>query len=200
MGEKLDSAVAFACTAHAGACRKCTSVPYIVHPVEVMKIVCGLSEDEDVRAAAVLHDTIEDTGAKKEELAALFGDRVADLVAAESENKRPDRPEKATWKIRKSETLKRLESAEMDVKKICLGDKLANIRDIARDFYLLGDDLWNRFNAPSTDENGNDKGNDGKKANIGRYYRGVADRLKSELGSSVAWAELDALITRIFGI
>lgn len=101
----LDKAVSFACCAHAGAFRKGTDIPYIVHPVEVMKIVCGLTSDEEVRAAAVLHDTLEDTPATKAQLIAEFGERVAALVCSESEDKREGTPEKQTWRVRKEETV-----------------------------------------------------------------------------------------------
>ena len=190
-----DRALEYAVKAHAGQTRKGTSIPYIVHPVEVMKIVAGITGDEEVRAAAVLHDTKEDAGATPEELAELFGDRVSKLVCAESEDKREDRPEKETWRIRKQETLDHVEHADRDVKIICLGDKLANMRDIARDFKAVGDDLWTRFNAP---EDG--KGIEGKKTNIGWYYRGIADRLKDELGQTAAWKELDGLVAEVFGM
>lgn len=193
-GNLLQKAIEFAAKAHAGVPRKGTDIPYIVHPIEVMKIVCGLSDDEAVRAAAVLHDTVEDVEEVTiETIRTEFGEDVARLVAAESENKREGQPEGETWLIRKQETLDHLDRAERDVKIICLGDKLANMRDIVRDSRALGDELWNRFNAPD-----DGKGLEGKIAHVGWYYRGVADRLKSELGSTPAWQELDGLIKEVF--
>ena len=189
----VDQAVSFACSAHAGAFRKGTDTPYIVHPVEVMKIVCSITGDKEVRAAAVLHDTVEDTPVTKDDIEILFGSRVAELVASESENKREGTPEKETWKIRKQETLDHLEKASKEVKIICLGDKLANMRDIARDYENLGDKLWERFNAPD-----GGSGLPGKVANVGWYYRGVANRVKAELGDTPAWKELDSLVRKVF--
>ena len=189
----LDRAVAFAAAAHAGAVRKSTDIPYIVHPVEVMKIVCGLTPDEEVRAAAVLHDTLEDTSATKAQLIAEFGERVAALVCSESEDKREGTPEKQTWRVRKEETVAELSCADRDAKIICLGDKLANMRDIARDHAAIGEKLWERFNAP---EDG--RGLSGKAANIGWYYRAVAEQLRGELGDTDAWREIDELIRSVF--
>ena len=57
----------------------------------------------------------------------------------------------------------------------------------------VGDKLWERFNAPD-----DGKGIAGKKANIRWYYRGIAKRLKSELGDTNAWKELDRLIAEVF--
>ncbi|QUA54586.1 HD domain-containing protein [Aristaeella lactis] len=142
----LDRAVAFAAAKHAGAKRKGTTIPYITHVVEAMEIVCHLTEDEEIRAAAVLHDTLEDTDTTREELAELFGDRIADLVAAESENKREGQPEEDTWTIRKQETIRHLSDASTDIRRIALGDKLANIRAMYRDYIVIGEKLWERFN------------------------------------------------------
>ena len=189
----VDQAVSFACSAHAGAFRKGTDIPYIVHPIEVMKIVCGITGDQEVRAAAVLHDTVEDTPVTKNDIEVLFGSRVAELVASESENKREGTPEKETWCIRKQETLDHLEKASKNVKIICLGDKLANMRDIARDYENLGEQLWERFNAPD-----DGKGLPGRAANIGWYYSGIVEKLKDDLSETVAWKELDLLVRKVF--
>ena len=129
-------AVEFAERKHAGQFRKGTEIPYITHPLEVMDIVSGLTEDEEVRAAAVLHDTLEDTDTAKEELVLNFGQRVADLVEAESENKREDRPAAETWMIRKQETIRHLGKAGTDVRMIALGDKLSNVRAMSRDYKI----------------------------------------------------------------
>ena len=188
-------ALVFATIAHEGQMRKGTQIPYITHPVAVAKIVAELTDDPELRAAALLHDTMEDANVTRETLAENFGERVAALVASESENKREGTSERMTWKLRKRETLDHLLHADRDTKLVCLGDKLANLRDIDRDREAIGDNLWERFNAP---EDG--AGAAGKMANIGWYYRGVAERLKSEFGETDAWQELDGLVTKVFGI
>ena len=129
----VDRAIIFATQRHSGTFRKSTTIPYITHVIEAMEIVSRMTDDEEVRAAAVLHDTIEDTGATREELAERFGSRVAELVAAESENKREDLPEEVTWIVRKQETVRHLAKAGTDVRMITLGDKLSNIRAIYKD-------------------------------------------------------------------
>ena len=97
MGELLDDAIQFAVKAHAGVNRKGKNRPYILHPLEAMLIASELTEDEEVLAAAVLHDTVEDTPVTREDIERSFGKRVADLVAAESENKRPELAASDTW-------------------------------------------------------------------------------------------------------
>ena len=96
-GKTLEDAIKFAADAHAGVKRKGKNRAYILHPLEAMIIAASLTEDEEVLAAAVLHDTVEDTAVTKEQLEQTFGSRVANLVAAESENKREDTPAEETW-------------------------------------------------------------------------------------------------------
>ena len=146
MAKLLDRAIEFAAVKHAGQKRKGTTIPYITHVIEAMEIVSRMTEDEEIRAAAVLHDTLEDTETTKEELIEAFGQRVADLVAAESEDKRKGQLEEKTWRLRKEETIKHLKKASTEVKMIALGDKLSNVRAMSRDHQVIGEKLWQKFN------------------------------------------------------
>ena len=143
---KLENAIRFAVAAHAGTKRKGKDRPYILHPIEAMTIVAGLTEDEDVLAAAVLHDVVEDTDTAPEDIEREFGPRVRALVMAESEDKMRDLPAADSWQARKQATIDHLAGLERDALLICLGDKLANLREIRRDHATLGDSLWERFN------------------------------------------------------
>ena len=163
----LDRAVLFASVKHAVQFRKGGTIPYITHVIEAMEIVSRITEDEEIRAAAVLHDTLEDTDTGKEELEHNFGKRVLELVNAESENKRKDLPEAETWKIRKKETIKHLRNADSEIRTIALGDKLSNIRAMARDYRKIGDELWERFNVKDSTLHG-------------RYYCTLAEIFKNE--------------------
>ena len=182
----FEKAVAFAVEAHKGQKRKGKDKPYILHPLEVAAIVGTYSSDPEVLSAAVLHDTVEDTGKTIEDIRSEFGPRVAYLVAGESENKREDLPAESTWKIRKSETIKHLENADRETKLISLGDKLANIREMATDYAAIGDKLWERFNQ-------NDP------AMHGWYYGEVLRVLKEEFGDIPAIEEYENLWERVFG-
>jgi (p)ppGpp synthase/HD superfamily hydrolase len=73
-------ATLFADQAHDGQVRKFTGLPYISHTMEVMQIVRGVTNDDDVIAAAVLHDVIEDCGITYTELFTEFNERIAYLV------------------------------------------------------------------------------------------------------------------------
>lgn len=66
--------------AEAGQRRKYTDEPYIVHPAAVAELVRSVSDDEEMLAAAWLHDTVEDTPSTLEDISSHFGARVASLV------------------------------------------------------------------------------------------------------------------------
>ncbi|UDQ80386.1 HD domain-containing protein [Erwinia rhapontici] len=72
----------YASKAHAAADqrRKYTDEPYIVHPAAVVELVRSVSDDEEILAAAWLHDTVEDTSSTLEDIRTHFGERVTSLV------------------------------------------------------------------------------------------------------------------------
>ena len=59
--ELLDRAIMFAVKAHAGTERRGKGFPYIIHPLEAVEIVATITPDQEILAAAALHDTVEDT-------------------------------------------------------------------------------------------------------------------------------------------
>jgi len=72
----------YASKAHAAADqrRKYTDEPYIVHPAAVVELVRSVSDDDEMLAAAWLHDTVEDTSSTLEDIRTHFGERVRSLV------------------------------------------------------------------------------------------------------------------------
>src|SRR5687768_13257958 len=75
----LNRAYVYAMQAH-GAQRRASGDPYFAHPLEVAAILTELKLDDATIVAAVLHDTIEDTEATREEIDALFGPKIGALV------------------------------------------------------------------------------------------------------------------------
>ena len=175
-----DQAVEFATEAHRGQFRKGTKRPYIVHPLEVGDIVASMTSDEDVISAAILHDTIEDCEDVTEEiLCEHFSSRIANLVVQESEDK------SKSWMERKSYTIQSLQMAEYEVQIIGLADKLSNMRDIDRDYPVVGEALWERFRMKD-------------KEMIGWYYKGVREALASSFADVPAYQEYCYLIEKNF--
>ena len=182
--ELLDRAILFAVKAHAGTERRGKGFPYIVHPMEAMEIVATITPDQELLAAAALHDTVEDTKVTIEEIRDQFGERVANLVAAESDVFIEGKSEEETWHARKQAAMDRLAAAPHDAKIVALGDKLSNMRAIARDYATMGDKLWDIFHAkdPSDHE---------------WHYRGLANSLR-ELSDTFAFQEFESLINQVF--
>ena len=81
-GSFLDQAARFAAHAHAKVLqrRKYTLEPYIAHPLEVAAIVQSVTDDEEMIAAALLHDVVEDTGTPLSVIESRFGTEVSRLV------------------------------------------------------------------------------------------------------------------------
>lgn len=184
MSSLLDRAIVYATEKHSGQKRKLVSTPYILHPLEVAVILSTMTDDEEVIVSGILHDTIEDTTATAEEVRTIFGERVYKLVASESENKRKDRPASETWQIRKEESLAELKNTkDLDVKRLWLADKLANLRSIDRQMDKC-DNLWDSFHQ-----------NDPKLHRW--YYQSVADAA-TELADTDAYREYIDLVHQIF--
>ncbi|AUX91777.1 HD domain-containing protein [Mixta gaviniae] len=85
--------------AAAGQRRKYTDEPYIVHPAAVVELVRSVTDDENMLAAAWLHDTVEDTRATLEDIAQQFGDEVAGLVGMLTDKKQPQAKNRAARKV-----------------------------------------------------------------------------------------------------
>ena len=184
--ELVNEAVAFAVKAHDGMRRKKSGLPYILHPLEAAVIVGTMTDDQNVIAAAVLHDVVEDAGVAIEEIAEKFGARVCELVVSETEDKRAELPPSDTWRIRKEESLAVLSQTEdVGVLMVWLGDKLANMRSIYRDWKVEGDAMWQRFNQKSVTEQA-------------WYYRSII-ALTERLSDTSAWIEYKTLTELVFG-
>lgn len=181
----LDRAIIFAVKAHHNTERRGKGFPYIVHPMEAVEIVATITSDQELLAAAALHDTIEDTDVTVAQLRQEFGDRVAALVQAESDELEEGVQEEDSWHERKQAAMDRLTAASHDAKIVAMGDKLSNMRAIARDYALKGDDLWQIFHVID-------------KASHEWHYRGLASSL-SELNDTFAYKEFISLINQVFG-
>ena len=184
----VDKAMKFAVKKHAGGIRKGSNTPYIMHPAEAGAIAAGLTEDREVIAAAILHDTLEDTDTSREELISAFGTRIANMVAEESEDKRADRPAESTWEERKRETIDRLRTAGHEAKLLTLADKLSNIRAMERDSEREGAAFWNRFNQKDP-------------ARHAWYYRTLLEIFLGDeaLKGTQACREYEYRVNRVFG-
>ena len=92
----------------------------------------------------------------------------------------------STWRIRKEESLSVLKNTDdIAVLMVWLGDKLANMRSIYRDWKIEGDAMWQRFNQKDANEQA-------------WYYRSIV-KLTERLSDTSAWLEYKTLTELVFG-
>lgn len=118
----------YAADQHRGQRRKdISAAPYINHPIAVAEMLwrIGGVRDTSVIVAAILHDTVEDTGATPQDLERLFGQDVSGLVAEVTDDKTLS---KATRKCLQIEHAPHLSSGAKQIK---LADKIDNVSDVA---------------------------------------------------------------------
>lgn len=180
----IDRAIRFAIEAHEGVVRKGTDIPYIVHPLEAMVIVSTIDSDQELMAAALLHDVVEDAGITISQIRSEFGSRVAKLVNDETDREVPGLSHVESWQQRKQAAIDRLAAADRDTQIVALGDKLSNLRAMARHLRQQGDRLWQRFNEKDP-------------ARHAWYYRQLAESL-SPLSETDAYHEFRELLEQVF--
>ncbi|NBJ70036.1 MULTISPECIES: HD domain-containing protein [Clostridia] len=132
----------FATAAHQGQLRKNSKTPYITHPIRVANILEGAGCSKEVVCAGYLHDVVEDTAYTIQDIASRFGKHITFLVSAHTENK------SLPWDKRKQHTIDVLQTSNIEVKQLIVADKLDNLLSIEEDLKLLGDAVWDNFNAP----------------------------------------------------
>lgn len=124
---RLFAALNFAALKHSGQLRKSADMsPYINHPISVADILAreGGIADPDTLAAALLHDTLEDTDTHVTELESLFGAKVAAVVAELTDDMTLPKPERKALQILLARDYS--ERARL----VRLADKIANVRDV----------------------------------------------------------------------
>lgn len=182
--ELLNDAITYAAAMHRSGLRKGTTMPYIVHPLEVMHILEVMTGDKHLMAAGVLHDVVEDTDATIEDVYARFGDDIGALVEGHTEKHKED-----PWEKRKEEALAHLAKADAREQKLVLADKLANMRAIARDYAKYGEDLWQRFKR-------------GKDIQSWYYHAAVKSMSDLEFDAEAApfYKEFEDKVNEVFGL
>lgn len=180
-GRRFVAGVAYATWLHAEQRRKATAVPYLSHLLGVASLVLEDGGSEDEAIAGLLHDALEDQSQRTsaDEVRRRFGPTVARIVLGCSETTGGPRP---SWRERKQASLEHLATAEPDVVRVSLADKLHNARAVVADYRRLGEGLWSRFNA-------------GRDCQLW-YYRSLAAVFARRSDSALA-DELTRLVTEL---
>ncbi len=127
--ELLNRAYVYAMRAH-GQQKRASGDPYFTHPLEVAAILTELRLDDATIVAAVLHDTIEDTGATKAEIDSLFGPEIGSLVDGLTKLKKLDLVSKRAAQAENFRKLLLAISEDVRVLLVKLADRLHNMRTL----------------------------------------------------------------------
>ena len=183
---RFDDAIVFATQVYAGKLRKGSINPFIIHALETAAIASGISTDEDVLIAALLHDAVEDAGCDPDVIYDKFGRRVTSLVMADTE---PDVPAgaKDVWMAKKVAMIDYLKkSASRDAKVVILADRLSNLRSIYNDYRVMGAEAWSIFHEQT------------EPSVQAWYYNEVLEQM-DELSGTTAYEEYTELVKKAFG-
>lgn len=180
--EAISRALSIGARAHETQRRKGSAVPYIVHPAEVGMLLIEEDQPQPVVVAGILHDVLEDTTIRPEELEKWFGPEVRDLVLEVTEvmNGIP----RDSWEIRKSQAIGRVPDLSPGALMITCADKLSNIRSIHNDHKTLQEAVWDRFNRPKNKQRW--------------YYHAIYQALEP-LEGTMLYRELGRYIALVFG-
>lgn len=181
----FEKATLFALRAHEGQVRKNENIPYFLHPAEAAAIAATLTDDREVLAAVMLHDTVEDTDTTLDDIRREMGDRVAELVLSVTEEACTGVSRTESWRYRKEKSLNELAACtDPAVKIMWLSDKLSNMRSFYRLYLVEGDAMWQNSNHNNVDDQA-------------WYYRTIAEHL-SEFADTPAYRAYVHLMNIVF--
>jgi (p)ppGpp synthase/HD superfamily hydrolase len=123
----INKAKMLAGKAHEGQFRKYSGMPYIVHPIEVATIVQSVDHTDEMIAAALLHDVVEDTDYSFEDIANEVSPKVSELVKGLTD---VSNPQDGNRKVRKAIDKDHLAEQNAEVQTIKLADVISNSQDI----------------------------------------------------------------------
>ena len=180
----LDKAIIFAVNAHANQERRAKQTPYVIPVLEAVAIAETLTKDQEILAAAALHDTVEDTDVTLKDIEREFGPRVRKYVDMETAFIPKGQTEEESWRARKQFAIDSIKNSDRDGQIVAIGDKLSNMRAIYRDYMDIGDELWNRFHEKRRSEHE-------------WHYRGLAASF-DKLTDTHAYKEFSTLVDLVF--
>jgi len=162
-------------------------VPYVAHLMGTMCILARIGVRDEVLAAAILHDYLEDVPDPdgRESIRAALGEEVLSLVLEVTEHKRREFDEADTWDIRKQEQLNHLEQMPREAVLIKAADVLHNLYSLLADLEAAADpaSVWQPFNA-------------GPKRQLW-YFTGVVDAVERRLGDHPLVKDLRTAVDRL---
>ena len=126
--------------AHAGQKRKTDDSPYVVHPIMTALKLAKYKFPEEVVAAGLLHDVLEDTTYPTAKIKKELGNRVLKIIQAVSEDKNM-----SSWEERKLKYITQVKKNGVAAKAVSIADKIHNLESILAGHKVMGKKIWNKF-------------------------------------------------------
>jgi (p)ppGpp synthase/HD superfamily hydrolase len=162
-------------------------VPYVTHLMATMCILARLGARDEVLAAAVLHDYLEDVPDPdgRNNIRQVLGDDVLSLVLEVTEDKRRGLKQADTWEIRKQEQIDHLARMTEEAILIKAADVLHNVQSLTLDLDAAGDmdTVWQHFNA-------------GPERQLW-YFASVTEAVENRLGEHPLAADLRVAVEKL---
>lgn len=136
----IEKADQLAVRAHEGQTRKESGAPYIMHPRAVAETLKTHGFRDEVIAAALVHDTVEDTSVTVEDVRRELGEEVARLVEPVTHD------DSLSWEEKKQKYIDTVRAASDEVKAISVADKIHNAQSFISGYAEQGKDMWKYFN------------------------------------------------------
>ena len=178
----IEKALIFATLAHRGQVRKGeTNKPLIIHPTGVAITLHQYGADDNLIAAGYLHDIVEDTKYKLEDIKRIFGEDIAHLVDIAT-----DKNKEKSWEERRKITIQFVKDLCLREKMLITADKINNIEDINRIFEINGDEVFSSFSKGKVEQEW--------------YYRNIYKSLiQNEDPQNPLFQRLEKGINSVFG-
>jgi (p)ppGpp synthase/HD superfamily hydrolase len=135
----IEKAIRMATSAHEGQMRK-DGPPYIIHPVAVTLMLAQRGFAEEVIAAALVHDVLEDTTVTAEQMRGELGPDVLELVQTVSYDKN------LSWEDQRVKYIEAVRAGSEGAKAISIADKIHNAESLLMGYQKEGKAIWSHFN------------------------------------------------------
>jgi (p)ppGpp synthase/HD superfamily hydrolase len=135
----VEKAIRVAVRAHQGQVRRVSKLPFFIHPMAVALKLAKHGFSDEVLAAALTHDVLEDTEYPPSKLKRELGEKVFNIVKTVTYDKR------LSWDEERKRYLESVQAGSVEAKAVSIADKIHNLESILSDYYELKKSTWNVF-------------------------------------------------------
>ncbi len=136
----IEKAARIAIVAHADQKRKSDGFPYIVHPFMVAIKLLKYQFSDEIIAAGLIHDVLEDTDFSEEQIEQELGKDVLEITKTVTEDKSLE------WEDRKKKYAQAVKNGSSAAKAVSIADKIHNLENLIFTYNQIGSKVWEKFN------------------------------------------------------